>query len=690
MKKENNENKKIIIKSSVYFAIFNLVVAIIAFSYGISIVSAAGSTLLGCGPTPLDPGLAAHQAKLASQAAAGFGHTITPGASASTGALSTGASLRQFFGKAFQSGLFYYVAVGMVVGGLIDGKEGVKWGGFAGTGGWVAHTLTTKLLATSLANAAPGTFLANYGALIAPGVGLAVAVGLYLLLRAKDTKEIEFKCKPYEAPMGGEDCEKCNEFEYCSEYTCKSLGQACEIINEGEEDRMCIWKNPRDVNSPIITFREVKDHIFKEDISIRPPATGVVISQSNEECVEAYTAIEFTFDTQEPAQCKVDNNITRGYEEMSYYVGDTNIYDYNHTQVLALPGPDAINSVAPELKNDGIYNMYVRCQDANGNFNQDVFSVKFCVKKGPDTTPPVIDSVSVISGSPVQFNRTELDLEVYVNEPSECKWGRTDTSYDNMEESFDCETNLFKMNNKNLYTCSGTLTGVEDRKENKYYIRCKDQPFEEEGNRNVNSQSYLYTIIGTQPLNILSFEPSDEIIKGATDTIPVFLEVATDNGFNKGESICYYSMDEDTYVEFFETRSNEHVQRQDLITGDYTYFIKCVDPGGNTVYNQTSFSVESDKSAPIVVRVYKQGGDLKLITDDGALCTYSNNDCNFEIDSGIKMDSFDGEIHTSEWVLNKNYYIRCQDKYENQPNPNSCSIIIKPSDLTSEGDVIVL
>ena len=133
---------------------------------------------------------------------------------------------------------------------------------------------------------------------------------------------------------------------------------------------------------------------------------------------------------------------------MSYYVGGENLFVYNHTEELSLPGPDAMNAIAPELKNDGEYTLFIRCSDANGNFNQDAYSVNFCVDPGPDTTPPRIVDVNIPSGNPVQFNQTSLALEVYVNEPSQCRWSREDRSFDNMESEMLCSTHVWEMNAK--------------------------------------------------------------------------------------------------------------------------------------------------------------------------------------------------------------------------------------------------
>jgi len=155
-----------------------------------------------------------------------------------------------------------------------------------------------------------------------------------------------------------------------------------------------------------------------------------------------------------------------------------------------------------------------------------------------------------------------------------------------------CSTNVWEMNNNMVYTCKTTLTGTKDRTENTFYFRCKDQPWEQEGNRNVNQQGYKYTLIGTESLNILKVEPN-ETIMGSTDVVSVNLEIETANGYKNGEAVCYFSTtnNEKDFVQFYETNSNLHTQRQDLTAGQYTYYFKCVDLGGNRDDSSTSFTV---------------------------------------------------------------------------------------------------
>ncbi len=608
-----------------------------------------------------------------------------------------GKDILSFIGK---DALKNFMQVGMVAG------LGFMIGGFVGgnadivmAGAFAAGTFTAQILSGAYGNegllggfteflgAGKGTWGAKWGGVM--GIGIAAAI--FVIMYEKIEYEIvEFNCYPYEPPLGGRDCEKCNDDKLgCTEYRCKSLGQACELLNAGTEDELCDWVAPNDVTSPKIMISEVSSgHKSIPDRSVRPPATGVVIKPDNQECLKAFTPLEFLVATNEPAQCKVDYNLVDRFEEMSYFVGGSNLYSYNHTEKMSLPGPDALNDIAPELENDGTYTLYVRCRDANGNFNQDAFSVRFCVEPGPDTTPPKIEGFNIPSESPVQYETTELNLEVYVNEPSECKWSRTDSDYNNMENEMTCDKQIWNMNANLVYTCRTTLIGIEDRKENKYFIRCKDQPNSDEVNRNVNSESKEYVVVGTQTLNILDVEPNEAIF-GATNVVPVYLKVKTDNGYNNGESLCYYSItgSEVDYLEFAENLGTAHSQRQDLPAGDYTYYIKCVDLGGNADYETTSFSIETDRETPIVVRVYGERDKLKILTNEDAVCSYSNLDCNFEIEDGISIIG-DEKIHTIDWDTKQTYYIRCKDEYDNQPNSNACSITVRPYDLLEQVDVV--
>jgi hypothetical protein len=539
------------------------------------------------------------------------------------------------------------------------------------------------------------SFLANtigFSGLISGAAGLGVGILIFVLLYKEESKEvIQFQCLPYEAPLGGADCDKCNddEFRPCSDYRCRALGLGCKLVNEGSESEACVWTNPNDVSSPVITpwdepLTEGHDYANHDQ---RPPSLGTKIIRNGAAngCIKAFTPLQFGITTNEPAQCKIDTEHTENFESMQFYFGESNYLIEEHTQQLSLPSPQAINAESPEIQNDGIYDFFVRCRDDNGNENIEEYLFSFCVDPSSDTTPPVIIDTSIASMSPVAFEAGKIDLEVYVNEPSDCKWSKQDKNYDEMENSMSCSSSVADINAELLYVCSTTLTGIKDRESNSYYFRCKDQPFKPENDRNVNVQSYSFVLRGTQPLNIIETGP-DGVITDSTDIVPVELTVETSNGANEGLAICYFSPNgnEGSYVAMFETNSYAHKQLLQLEPGDYTYYFRCVDAGGNSDEAQTTFTVFVDRMAPQITRAYRDNDALKLSTNENAECSYSLNNCNFNFDEGVLFIYSNPSIktnHFTPWQPNTDYYIKCRDGYGNQPNPNECSLIATPTNI---------
>ncbi|MEK6891355.1 MAG: hypothetical protein AABX03_04430, partial [Nanoarchaeota archaeon] len=584
--------------------------------------------------------------------------------------------------------LQYAASAGFLTVGVVNQFNGV--GGFLGS--------------------SQGGFLGSIGAhpwMAGIGVGLIVFVLTYEKVKYET---VNFQCLPWEAPIGGGDCEKCNDGVHpCSEYRCKSLGQACNLVNKGTANELCVWTNPNDVNSPAIRpLTSVLTIGYKyTNTKDRPPSWGTEIAKEKgiETCIAAFTPITFGIQTDKPSQCKIDfqrgsaNSSTRDtnylYDNMQYYFGESSLYDYNHSQSLNLPGPNAINSFASSqnstetggltISNDGRYELYIRCRSANGYFNPDPYIIKFCVDKGPDTTPPIIEETSIRNNQPVQFEVDETPIIVYTNEPSNCRWSKTDQAFDKLENEMSCARSPAEMGQNLLYSCSGTLNGIEDRKDNIFYFRCEDQPWKEKKDRNPMSTSYVLTLKGTQPLTINddSIIPENkENITGATSSVAVNLELKTEEGYNNGEAECYYSVgNENNYVPFFETNANTHRQKQDLREGVYTYYFKCIDLGGNQDRANTTFSVKVDTQAPQVTRIYYDANNLRITTDEDADCYYANNQatkCNYNIDDeGILQMPHESpdkkRDHFAEWNIKENYYIKCQDINGKQPLPNQCT-----------------
>jgi len=529
------------------------------------------------------------------------------------------------------------------------------------------------------------------GGLVGTGVGIIVGAMIFAATYSEEAqKRKTFTNNPFGPPLGGDHCEECNDQIFgCSEYQCRSLGQACELENTatpGEE--VCIWKNRWDSEPPTMTplkealindnyKYEPFDAVFPEDIGVK-----IVYNQDKKGCIDAFTPLSFGITTDEEAQCKIDYIRKLNFTSLDFDFGGSSTFKYNHTQVMSLPGPSSLAAQNITLENGGEFELYAKCQDVNGNANPGNMVFKFCVDDGPDTTPPLIVTTDPLSGLPIAYNVTSLTAMIYVNEPAECKWSHLDKAYDQMENEMTCATKFEEFNAQTLWPCEAQLTGLKDNEENKYYFRCKDQPKGvPEEDRNTNVQSYPYILIGSKPLVIDSVEP-EGTIEDSTDTVKVKLTAKTSAGFKDGEAICYYNDEakdaETEYIQFFETNSHTHTQELMLPAGDYEYFVKCVDLAGNADYDSTTFTVYTDKEEPIVTRIYFEENFLKITTHEDAECVYDNTDCSYPFADGIKMQSTNKVDHFTNWNTNLNYYIKCKDSYGNEPMPNKCSVMAKP------------
>ncbi|MAG38369.1 hypothetical protein CMI45_03220, partial [Candidatus Pacearchaeota archaeon] len=118
--------------------------------------------------------------------------------------------------------------------------------------------------------------------------------------------------------------------------------------------------------------------------------------------------------------------------------------------------------------------------------------------------------------------------------------------------------------------------------------------------------------------------------------------------------------------------------------GDYDYFIRCVDAGGNSAEVVTEFTVFVDIVAPAVTRAYRDLDALKIVTNEDAECVYSLNDCNYVFDEGLSLLYSNPEIkesHFAEWKNNAIYHVKCRDEKGNEPSPNECSLVVSAVDI---------
>lgn len=527
------------------------------------------------------------------------------------------------------------------------------------------------------------------------------------------TREVfTFKVGLWQPATGGSECNKCNSLEIagenvCSEYICHSYGAACEWVNNATEYETCIEVNKGDIASPIITpVKNIYDsEVFPtNDYNYLTSSAGskIVYNKDANKCVPAFSSIKLALQTNENANCRISLETGEDFTNMLTLAEGTS-YTKNHT--LTLPSivtasEGALDIAGYSLTNGGNYKFYIKCEDVQGNINSVDYMMAFCVQSGPDTNPPEITGTNPATGSYVSYGVKNIsNFQVYTNEPADCKWDFQSKNYKYMNYNFSsCSQTINEPLSGYNLGCETNLTGFKSGVENKYYIACIDQPelkgTEDERDRN-DGDAYELVLQGTEQLMIQDVKINDEengtAISDSTDYINVKLEVTTVGGAENGEAKCKYGTDGKTYSLFNNNNDRNYLttntQNLYLQNGSYTYYLYCYDISGNIAESIVKFSVETDTASPSVVRVYKEeeSDSLKLLTNEAGRCVYSTassaNPCSYLFNDGIEMSSTKDKEYTVEWDTDQVLYIKCEDKYKNQPDLDECSIIIRPFEI---------
>lgn len=662
-------------------------------------------------------------------------------------------------------------AIALTVAGAVAGAVGAVVSGTAVSGAIGGGTIGS-LLGTALAAGA-------YAIIV-----VMVIVLIFKIFGIGDTNIVivEFHCNPWQAPLGGDNCEKCDDdpLKPCSEYRCESLGQACVLLNENTESPICEAVS-NDKRYPKISLGEIIEGFEFYDIT----SDSAKIKEEGKECVTEFTPVVFSLKTDEYAQCVYSFEQTNDYDDMVEETVEKGRFTKNHTFSLTFPSVDSLHTYDLEENPKDKYskmNLYVRCRDYYGNTNQKEFRINFCINTGSDLTAPRILAAIPRNDASIPYGTTEKNVSVYLNEPGECKISKSDISYDSMTTKMDCETDLLKSTNLG-WECSTKLTDIAIG-ENKFYIRCKDQPwlvddvadiveweipkpkatlsekwmykngsnvwsytinppikqinnvwrfindtpkqvevmefinlddyikiednYIEKGDniilennnvkpgeniigkisrreRNSNSESYVYKLIQTKiPLEISSISPPEGDISQGFEPMTIELEVETKGGINDGKAECTYRFSETgEEITFYDTYSNTHKQIfNSIMEGTYNIWIKCTDEADNIAEEKVTYYVRVDSEAPKVVRIYVEDGELILKTDDEAICTYNFTSCIFNEENAPSMSSLFTTEHSTEFLEDKTYYIKCEDVWENKEK--DCTIIVKKGDIFYE------
>jgi hypothetical protein len=611
-----------------------------------------------------------------------FFATSIPGATAE--AVATGTTMGTIASGAMG------ISLGLLAGSLIARAFGVE--GDAAT----ASSIGGGMAGGAIAFGGGGAFGTPFSSLAATffwiGIGV-IAIGIIIGGASYESRYVQFTCDPWTPPQGGENCERCNEdpMKPCTQYRCESLGTMCEFLEDNSENPKCEAME-EESNPPIIS----EGDILTEGYEFQNPTTnGVEVRKLDGDCLEQGQEIGIRLFTDENARCKYSTEIPASpqYEEMiGEFTEERTFWVRNHTirylppRVDSLPAEDISGSIQERI---GHQNLYVKCTDAQdpSNFNFNNYIVDICINEK--------DTIQVDFGlarflpeneASIMHGLEEQAVKFWISEAADCKYSRNmGTGYFEMENEFSCagleEREIFG------YPCETTITNLTTG-ENAIYVRCLDQPWLPANNslRNVNLGDYKYSLFASESaLNISSIIftydgktiSHGEAFKEGFDPIEVEMNVRTSGGANLGESMCQWKIGESSMSSMrpWSEYSTDHSQFFSYITTGVTnIYLECIDSAGNNVSAETSFSLEVDRTPPIVVRAYENNGRLKIITNENSQCYYNFQSCNLNFENATEMTTGFSQTHSASWIAGQTYYIRCEDLWENKNS--GCAIKI--------------
>ncbi len=506
-----------------------------------------------------------------------------------------------------------------------------------------------------------------------------------LLKSVQESGVVVFYCNQWQPQTGGANCDLCNHQNVpCSLYQCKSLGQSCAFIQSDPSNNgasFCFYNNSNDINPPFMVPDSgslTPGYYYQNSTAVSPPDRGVQIidTKTQDGCALPFSTVSFGVNTLNEltkapyyAACKVSFTRMNSYESMSNYIDGSGL-KLNHTMILKVP------EINTSVGQSNMISAYVRCQDANGNADTGNFVFQMCVQKGPDLTPPVIESTSLDNNTKVASNVTNATVAFYVNKPAICKWSfKPGEDYSNMENNMSCANESTQINLNLDYACSANLTGISQSKKTFYYVRCQDLTPQ----RNTNIQDYVYSLSSSPALVIKNVSPNATVIKDSTSPVPVTITASTIGGAYDGNAVCSYSTTGriGDYVIFDNTSSYKSSTTVYDTAGPQTYYIRCSDLGGNVDTKVINFNVSVDNTAPLISRAYYDNGQMKIITSEKASCEYSTSSCDYNFGDGTNITSYDGINHNFPWNTATDLYIKCEDIYGNLPSTGTCSIIVR-------------
>ena len=563
------------------------------------------------------------------------------------------------------SGALMGAGIGMMAGSMLAKRMGLSPGGsmlMSIGGALVGAVIGFYMMGPGLAAMGPVGWV-----ILIIGVILMVIGSLFGGSKCPSI-EVEFECKPWKPALGDKNCEKCNEdpLKPCSQYRCESLGAGCKLVNVGSEDEMCTSEDD-DGKPPLVKplIGGGSKNVAYNDVG----DSGFKVTSKDGGCLDAYTPLTFGIKTDELSYCKFDVS-KKDFDDLSYDLG-SNAYLYNHSMTFNLPDPSHGQSQGVNWSGD--LSLFVRCQDVHGILSKDFFKIDMCVREGEDVSGPRVIKVSPDNGGLISFGVREFDFELLTNELATCKWSINDIDYSRMENDLVCDDSLASPSSPFGYRCFSNLSVADGVLNSTYYIRCADQPWLNESERNINVDSFVYKIRKPEGNIAIDWIRPNESFEISTAMKTIDLKVSTSKGGDF--HFCSYSFSGyDKMIEMFETGNEKvHSQSLNLNPGIHKIYFECRDELGDSVRDSVQFEIARDSSSPFVSRVWQDGGFVNLVLNEKGECRFSFDDCRFKWDDGILIG--EGDELRFAVVRGEKYNIKCADEFGNIPSRCSVELV---------------
>jgi hypothetical protein len=356
---------------------------------------------------------------------------------------------------------------------------------------------------------------------------------------------------------------------------------------------------------------------------------------------------------------------------MQDYFGD-NVFRENLSMSYRMPTMEelGIPSYDPNRRADA--NVYVRCQNANGDASARDYVINICIKPANDTTPPIVNKI-VPGIDYIKFDADKRNTTVFTNEPADCRWDSANKDYSLMANNFSCANDIEEQTVWG-WACIGEMAMPLRINESTFYIRCEDKPWAENESRNSDTESKALTLTRTKKLEIYSASPDNRTITSGVEPVSVVVEAKTSGGI-EGQAECFYSFNGESYIEFFNTWSSIHTQTFESFTaGEKLIMLKCTDLIDNLAYRKISFNVEIDRQEPQIARIFYDSGSLIIKTTENSQCALSTSSCEFDFSNGTLMNG-DEISHSAGVDKGVRYYVKCKDELNNMKG--TCNAAVK-------------